>query len=145
MTLSGPVSYDIGGLKYVVPDDCKVIILNSGDGGKSSPGKPLIDPQNGGDSYQVPVGKKFTLWGAINTTNDSSDDPTTISQSDADDALTNEIKIWKGLIGDSAAVKYSWYPILNATEVAAEKYIMQYTTNDGETTWGFFIGCEENA
>jgi len=140
-----PITYDIGGLKYVVPEDCVVKVLNCGVQGTESPGKPLIDPQDSGESYQVPTGKKFTLWGVINNLNDSNDNHTVISQSDADDALTNEVVIWKGLVGDSAAVKYSWYPILNATAVAAGKYIMQYTTSTGDAVWGFFIGCEEGA
>jgi len=147
VNLQTPVKYEVGGMTYIVHDDsCKILTLTCFGAANKTPGKPLLATSDG-TAYQVPVGKKFTFWGAVVWSGQGNDGHTiTIAQSDASDAATNAVVIWKGYLGNAAESKYDWYPLLGPA-IKAEKYIIQFGTasNGTEGQFGYFIGCEEDA
>jgi len=137
-----PLTYDIGGLKYVVPAECNVKALTMNGKATSTPGKALIDPTDGA-AYKTPAGKEFQLWGGIAmAVGDDSGSQISFIQSDASDAATNSVLIWKQFLGEFKFLGGHWIPFTTDTKVAAEKYILEFSSAGGKTGFNTLIGCE---
>jgi len=138
----GPLTYSIGGLKYVLQNnECTLVTMTYNGSSAQTPGRPLLSTTDGA-SYKVPAGKELQLLGAMVWGGNGNDGTIiTISQSDAADAVTNEVVKWKGYLGHAAETKYDWHPLI-CDKIAAEKFIIQYGAAANQSPFNFFIGCE---